>query len=486
MSPSPGGRRLATVTIPAPGLHPDPFLRHAGGEPRGFWARGSRWVAHRGTVAEIRCEGLRSARRFEDVREQALALARAPLVDADTTRAPQMRLYGGFAFRSDHRPEGAWRAFPTALFHVPQFELEGRASGDAWLRARALVGPEDTGGALTRLRRDAEALRAELVTADVPSRRQAAPISGHSTATARASWGDAVEAALTAIQGGRVSKVVLARTLDVELETVLDPASVLARLWEANKGSHVFLFEPEPGSALLGAAPETVATLREGVFHATAVAGSVRRGETPEEQAALAARLLASAKDRAEQRIALDDMVTRLGTVAQQIRADLEPHVLTLPGIQHLETEIRASVPGGTGVLDVLRLLHPTPAVCGLPRDEALAFLAEEEPFQRGWYAGPVGWFDADGNGVFAPALRTAVGEGSSWRLFAGAGIVEGSVPALEWEETAIKFDPVLQALSGAGANLGDGVSWTATSGSCTEEPRAGTGAGQRLHRGRV
>jgi menaquinone-specific isochorismate synthase len=486
MSPSPGGRRLATITIPAPGLHPDPFLRHADGEPRGFWARGSRWVAHRGVVAEIRCEGLPGTDRFEDVREQALALARAPLVDADTTRAPQLRLYGGFAFRSDHRADGAWRAFPAALFHVPRFELEGRASGDAWLRARALVGPEDTEGALVRLRRDAEALRAELVTADGSSRRQPAPISGRSTATARVPWEDAVGAALAAIRGGRVSKVVLARTLDVELETELNPASVLARLWEANEGSHVFLFEPEPGRALLGAAPETVATLREGVFHATAVAGSVRRGETPEEQAALAAHLLASAKDRAEQRIALDDMVTRLGTVAHQIHADLEPHVLTLPGIQHLETQIRASVPGGTGVLDLLRLLHPTPAVCGLPRDEALAFLAEEEPFQRGWYAGPVGWFDADGNGVFAPALRTAVGEGSSWRLFAGAGIVEGSVPALEWEETAIKFDPVLRALGGAGADLGGEDLRTATSGPPPAEARAAPGAGGRPHRDRA
>jgi isochorismate synthase len=279
-----------------------------------------------------------------------------------------------------------------------------------------------------------------------------------------------VEEALAAIREGRVSKVVLARTLDVQLDAVLDPALVLARLWEANAGGHVFLFEPEPGKALLGAAPETVATLRDGVFHATAVAGSIRRGASPDEQAELAARLLASVKDRAEQRFALDDMVARLETMAHQIRTDPEPHVLTLPRIQHLETEIRASVPAGTGVLDVLRLLHPTPAVCGLPRDAALAFLAEEEPFHRGWYAGPVGWFDAEGNGVFAPALRSAVGGGPGWRLFAGAGIVEGSVPALEWEETAIKFEPVLGALAAAGADLAGSAGTGETAGA------AGTG----------
>jgi menaquinone-specific isochorismate synthase len=458
MSPSPGGRRLATVTIPAPGLRPDVFLVHADGEARGFWARAERWVAHRGVASEIRCDGPFSADRFEEVREQALELARAPLLPADATRAPQVRLYGGFSFRTEHAAEAMWSAFPSARFHLPRFELEGRESGDAWLRARALIGPEDTDAALTRLRREAEALRAELTTLADPMSRPPDAVEGRRSATARAAWEAAVEKALSAIRAGRVSKVVLARTLDVELDDALDPARLLARLWDANRGSHVFLFEPEPGRALVGAAPETVATLRDGVFHATAVAGSIRRGDDPAEQEELAGRLLASVKDRAEQRFALDDMVTRLETVAHQIRTDPEPHVLTLPGIQHLETEIRASVPSGTGVLDLLRLLHPTPAVCGLPRDAALAFLAEEEPFERGWYAGPVGWFDADGNGVFAPALRSAVGQGRAWRLFAGAGIVEGSVPALEWEETGIKFDPVLRALAAAGARLREGA----------------------------
>ena len=83
-----------------------------------------------------------------------------------------------------------------------------------------------------------------------------------------------------------------------------------------------------------------------------------------------------------------------------------------------------------------------------------MRFLEREESFERGWYAGPVGWFDGEGNGVFAPALRTGVSTGSGWRLFAGAGIVEGSVPSLEWDETAIKFEPMLDALRGAGADL--------------------------------
>jgi len=446
-------RRLATVTVPAPDLRPKPFLRHASGDARGFWARGERWLAHRGVTVELVADRSAGGDRFGVSADVARDVARRALLPSGTARAPRVQFYGGFSFRSDHEAAGVWADFPDGLFQLPAVELEGDGSGDAWLRVRALVDADAGNEVFQRLRTEAESLRAELASrADFEGSSDRVP--GRATATERAAWEAAVDASLGAIRSGSISKAVLARTMDVELEGHVDPVDVVAQLWEVNRGSHVFLFEPAPGSAIVGAAPETVATLRDGVFHATAVAGSIRRGETPREQAELAARLLASDKDRAEQRIALDDMVARLETVAHQIRTDPQPHVLTLARIQHLETEIRASVPAGVGVLDLVRLLHPTAAVCGLPRDAAMAFLEQEEPFERGWYAGPVGWFDAEGNGVFAPALRTGVSTGSGWRLFAGAGIVEGSVPALEWEETGIKFEPMLDALRGAGAEL--------------------------------
>lgn len=410
-------------------------------------------MAHRGVVAELRGDEA-SPDRFEDAEAAAREIAREPFVPEGTTRPQRVRFYGGFSFRPDHVAEGVWADFPAWLFHVPVFELEGEGSGDAWLRVRALVdegaGPE----VFARLRRRAEALRAELTASADGVPRPRGQVRGNGAATDRARWEETVQKSLGAIRRGAISKAVLARTLDVELEQPVDPVDVVAHLWKVNRGSYVFLFEPVAGATLVGAAPETVATLRDGVFHATAVAGSIRRGDTVREQAELAAKLLASDKDRAEQRIALDDMVARLGTVAQQIRTDPQPHVLTLDRIQHLETEIRASVPAEIGILDLLRLLHPTPAVCGLPRDAAMAFLAEEEPFERGWYAGPVGLFDADGNGIFVPSLRMGVSTGSGWRLFAGAGIVEGSVPSSEWEETAIKFEPMLEALAASGAEL--------------------------------
>ena len=270
--------------------------------------------------------------------------------------------------------------------------------------------------------------------------------------TERAGWEAAVKDALAAISERRVSKVVLARTLDLITECRLDPIEVVHHLWQENRGSHVFYFEPEEGCAIAGAAPETVTTVSEGRFHATAVAGTVARGENQREQKQFAERLLASEKEGAEHRIALEDMVARLGPLAEDIEAQSEPQVLTLARLQHLETKIRARLSEGISALNVLEALHPTPAVCGLPRDAALEFLGEKEPFERGWYAGPVGWFDLDGNGVFVPALRCAVVQDLRWRLFAGAGIVEGSDPGLEWDETSIKFEPMLRALAASGA----------------------------------
>jgi menaquinone-specific isochorismate synthase len=370
-----------------------------------------------------------------------------PTEGSDARLIGRLRWYGGFAFASDHRATEYWSAHPAALFILPRMELVGDADGTGRLRIRAPVEEgEDPDRVRAALLRELESVRRGLREDDAP------PPDRARTGTTRfemdrAVWDAAVREGLERIEAGRFSKVVLARTLDVTSAAPLDPVEVVRRLWEENKGTHVFLFEPAEGSALVGAAPETISTLRRGVFHCTAVAGSTRRGDDPDESDRLARELLSSEKDRAEQSMVVDDVVERLAPLSEGIRVQEEPHVLALTRIQHLETEIRARTAPGRHVLEFVEALHPTPAVCGLPRDEALAFLEEEEPFHRGWYAGPVGWFDRDGDGVFAPALRTAVSRENRWRLFAGAGIVKGSTSDAEWDETLIKFEPVVRAL---------------------------------------
>lgn len=268
-------------------------------------------------------------------------------------------------------------------------------------------------------------------------------------------WHRMVSGTLRRIGDGEAEKVVLARTMDVAPSVPVEPLELVMELWEENHGSYVFLFEPEAGRALVGATPETIATLVNGVVRSTAVAGSIAVGGDSVETAQFARELYNSEKERAEHACVVRDMVARLSALGCTVRRDVAPHVLTLARIQHLETKIAATVPDGLTLLDILASLHPTPAVCGTPRNVALSILTENELFDRGWYAGPVGWFASDGKGIFVPALRTAVSTGSCWRLFAGGGIVAGSNPALEWEESELKFEPVLRAMARAGVTAG-------------------------------
>ena len=422
------------------GLLPSDVLSLADGDVRGFWARGAGWVVHLGRSGEATVLSDASVDRFRSVSDDASALQ---------SRGAQ-RLYGGFAFSPDHQAGGAWEGFPAGRFIAPAVEVEvGLEGGPPVLKVfegRAGASRADTADYWVRRLNEALSEREGRTAHD-----RGREIGPRVTGLDPAEWETAILDALATIKDDQASKIVVARTMDLEPSTPVDPVDVVMALWEENKGSHVFLFEPEPGRVLVGAAPETVSTVVDGRFRATAVAGSVGVGTTSVETAALARKLFESKKDRAEQKFVVDHMIQGLESVGCDVHVDVEPHVLTLARIQHLETKIAAEIPDGCSVMDLLQVLHPTPAVCGVPRDAALDWLRDGEPFDRGWYAGPVGWFDHRGRGVFVPALRSAVFNQGRWRLFASCGIVEGSDPTAEWVETGLKFQPMLRALVRAG-----------------------------------
>ncbi len=437
--------RLIHESEPSDAVLPETLLRVMQGSARGFLGQGEEWVAFAGEIARVVVEdGSRS--RFETVRSAAQRLH-------PSSEEEQLRFFGGFSFLDGHSADGIWTEFPSALFVVPEVELHQGPEGTR-ITARARLGgdePEERRresllGYIRALKERLLAVAAEF-RSEEPILQRAVRLESD-----RAAWYAAVEEALAAIGQGKLLKVVLARALELAAPHPVDPIRVLFHLRRGNSGARVFLFEPTCGSVLLGAAPETLAACAHGVFHATAVAGSAPAGSTPEETESLARSLLESQKDRREHSYAVDDIVERLRPLAEQLLIDPEPSVLALPGIQHLESRIRARVRPGAHILDLLDALHPTPAVCGYPREAALEFLMRREVSRRGWYAGPVGWFDAHGNGMFLPALRSAISSGGRWRLFAGAGIVPGSEPSLEWRETTMKLGTVLKALSESGA----------------------------------
>jgi isochorismate synthase len=254
-------------------------------------------------------------------------------------------------------------------------------------------------------------------------------------------WARLVEAIGGEIARGALEKVVLARRVSVNLPEPLDAADVLARLRAEAAESTRFLVRRQ-GSAFLGATPERLAKLSGTSLETEAVAGSI---STLDHEAAR--HLFESSKDLAEHALVVREIVRALEPLAKHIEKPLEPELHELRHVVHLRTRIEATLEGKPHLLDVVERLHPTPAVGGVPTEKALQWITQHEPDERGWYAGPIGWFDLDGNGEMAVALRSGVLEDSRAHLYVGAGIVEHSVAEAELAETRWKLQTLLSAL---------------------------------------
>jgi len=264
----------------------------------------------------------------------------------------------------------------------------------------------------------------------------------HPTA-GRSDWTAAVELALARIAEGPLAKVVLAREVVVEGDRPFDVAAVVGRLRSVHRSSFTYAH-----AGFVGASPELLVRRRGDRVISQPMAGTVPRGHTVEDDRRLASLLASSTKDMGEHALVVDAVLDALRPVCRGLHAGDGPDVVRLATVSHLATTVtgRLRTPAPSA-LALARLLHPTPAVGGIPRREALATIAELESFDRGLYAGPVGWVDSRGDGEWAVALRGAVIDGARARLAAGAGIVAGSDPDAEWAETQAKFEPMLQAL---------------------------------------
>jgi len=245
----------------------------------------------------------------------------------------------------------------------------------------------------------------------------------------------AVAAAVAAIGRGEAEKVVLARDVVIRGDAPFDARALLAALDAHDPRIAVFCVD-----GMVGASPETLIRVRDGRFRVRVLAGTGAAGE--------ADALMASAKDRAEHAFAVDSVLAALGSHVRDVEAPAVPFALELPRLTHLATDVSGVVADGSGVLDLVASLHPTAAVAGTPTAAALDLIRRLEPFDRGRYAGPVGWVDARGDGEWAIALRCArLDPDGSLRAYAGAGILAGSDPAAELAETGLKLRAILDAV---------------------------------------
>lgn len=255
-----------------------------------------------------------------------------------------------------------------------------------------------------------------------------------------------VAEALGAIEAGKLRKIVLADALDVRSSNEFNLFKSLNNLRQLHPNCYVFSMSNGRGQHFIGASPERLISIYNQQLITDALAGSAPRGKTPQEDALNANRLLNSKKEQHEHMFVIDfisQQLSKLGLLPQI----LAPRLRQLSNIQHLWTPIRASIPTNLHPLRVVAQLHPTPAVAGSERDTACQEIRRYESFERGLYAAPLGWVDAEGNCEFIVGIRSALIDGKQARLYAGAGIVAGSDPDKELAEIQLKFQALLKAL---------------------------------------
>ncbi|PSP83224.1 isochorismate synthase [Halobacteriales archaeon QS_1_68_17] len=376
--------------------------------------------------------------RFEAIRRGAAAVFNA--VDHRGPPVTRPRMLGGFSFTDRHDSALPWTGFPAASFVVPRVQLT-RADGTTWLTVSELA-PDDADAVAASL--DAAAGAVADLPAMCPSGSPPGVTATRRT-TSKAEWTEQVEDALDRIRTGDLRKVVLAQALAVDLASPIDVPDVLERLRRTYPDCYRFLVQPTDRAAFFGPPPERLVSVSGTDIRTEALAGSVPRGETPEADADLAASLVDTEKLQHEQQLVVDAITDQLDPLGGVTVGDQRVRKLT--NIQHLQTPIEAELAEREHILRLVEVLHPTPAVGGLPPDAALDTIRDIETFDRGWYAAPVGWFDAAGDGEFAVGIRSGVVGGTRATLFAGAGIVADSDPDDEWDEIQPKYRPILDEL---------------------------------------
>jgi menaquinone-specific isochorismate synthase len=305
---------------------------------------------------------------------------------------------------------------------VPEVIVSRAADGTRWITG---IGPDD-----------ADAVLAPAAVERSPSRFDVSADQDPDE------WCDVVARARDALDD-EFRKVVLARSLTVQCDRPLSRVAVVRALRRTYPACTLFSVD-----GFVGASPELLVARVGDVVRSHPLAGTAPRSADPTRDAGLAANLLASSKDRAEHRVTIDMVHDTLLPWCSYLDEEAEPSIVSMANVQHLGTMVegRLSSPPPS-VLELVAALHPTPAVGGDPRDEALAVIDQVEVTPRGRYAGPVGWVDGEGNGTFVVGIRSAQIKGDRATLWAGVGVVADSDPVAELAETRAKFQAVLSAV---------------------------------------
>ena len=440
---------LTFIALPAPVASAAAIVDAFRDQPRVAWTSGDLTLVGVGCARELRGSG---ADRWAQIVRGARALEIAGAVIAGepapiAALAARPRWLGGAAFAPGAADRAPWTGFGDAWFMLPRWTYVHDGA-----RAHLVLAVDPRDAANAARWHDELALHQAASTAARPARPQPALVELQRASAAE--WRDQIISITDLIASGRCSKIVAARTCTIALAGAVHAAELLAALDQRHADCVRVLVQPPDAGALIAATPERLVRRDGDVVRCDALAGTlsiaVPDGEPPSARdrilAEASAELFASRKERREHELVVDAIHAALAGCAD-VDAPREPLVRVLRHLVHLHTPFRARLREPRHVLELAAQLHPTPAVGGTPRELAIDWIRTREPVARGWYGAPVGWFDLDGNGELAVAIRSGVVTGNRAHLWAGAGIVAGSDPERELAETELKLRAMLGAL---------------------------------------
>ncbi|WP_163971531.1 isochorismate synthase [Oceanobacillus halotolerans] len=349
-------------------------------------------------------------------------------------------IIGGMSFDPEKQSTDLWNHFHPSHFTVPAYLLTKQEDTYYFTITRHVKKTDDP-NQLAKEIRDVESNLLENtseINADfsIKEKLEVEP----------AKWKKTVQQATEMMKQKKAEKIVLARELQLTLTKQANIAAVLQRLMATQETSYVFAFEKED-RCFVGATPERLVKLEENQLFSACLAGTAPRGKTKEEDEAISEQLWYDSKNRQEHDYVVQMIKQAVMSSCEAIEIPEEPIVYSLRNMHHLFTPVAATLKEEHSIFQVMKKLHPTPALGGAPRNVALDFIREQELLDRGWYGAPIGWLDHNENGEFAVAIRSSLIQGDHASLFAGCGIVADSDPETEYEETNIKFSPMLAVL---------------------------------------
>lgn len=380
--------------------------------------------------------------RFDTVEAQWKKLT-SQLVQED--RHLQPILFGGFTFDPQNEVTGEWANFPQSYFTVATHQLVIR-NDMAYVTINFITDKANSAQAFEVLRKERDELIhaaqvKELKTYTKPAMTcYAEP---HKEAYLKS-----IDQVTSLIKANEAQKVVIARSLALQFEEAISSPQILSHVVHEQPESYLFGLEHED-MLFYGASPERLVKVENGRAFSSCVAGSIKRGHTAEDDEALGKSLLNDAKNRGEHHYVVEMITDTFEKNCSEVIVPNGPKLLKIRDIQHLYTPVEGRLNADATILQLVKHLHPTPALGGVPREQALEMIRKYEPMNRGLYAAPIGWLDADGNGEFAVAIRSAALVQDKAYLYAGGGIVADSEAISEYDETLVKFRPMLRALGG-------------------------------------